>query len=55
MRGLIIVVLCVLNALVLVGQLWPQGAPPFARDVNVLVLAANLVFFLSLLIAGPRR
>ena len=42
-RGLIIVLL-ILNAVVLLGQLWPEGAPPFARTVNIIFLAANLVF-----------
>ena len=55
MRGLIIVVLLAGNALVLLGQLWPEGVPPFAREVNILVLAANLVFLLSLLVLGPPR
>ncbi|HEU4562089.1 MAG TPA: hypothetical protein VFS20_29950 [Longimicrobium sp.] len=55
MRGLIIVLLIVGNALVLLGQLWPEGAPPFAREVNILVLAANLVFLLSALVMGPPR
>ena len=55
MRGLIIVLLIVGNALVLLGQLWPDGAPPFAREVNILVVAATLVFLLSALVMGPPR
>lgn len=38
-------VLLVLNAMVLLGQLWPEGAPPFARAVNILFLTASLVVF----------
>jgi hypothetical protein len=36
-------VLLVLNVLVLAGQLWPAGAPPFARAVNVAFLVLSLV------------
>lgn len=42
----LVVLLLILNAVVLLGQLWPEGAPPFARTVNVLFLAANLLFLL---------
>lgn len=37
-------ILLLLNAVVLLGQLWPEGAPPFARAVNIVFLAANLLF-----------
>lgn len=40
----LVIVLMILNAVVLLGQLWPEGAPPFARVVNVIFLAANLLF-----------
>lgn len=35
--------LLILNAVVLLGQLWPEGAPPFARTVNIIFLALSLV------------
>lgn len=38
-------VLLVLNAVVLLGQLWPEGAPPFARAVNIVFLTVSLVVF----------
>ncbi len=38
--------LLVLNAIVLLGQLWPAGAPPFARTVNIAFLALSLLTFL---------
>ncbi len=41
-----LIVLIVLNAVVLLGQIWPEGAPPFARVVNILFLVGTLVFFL---------
>lgn len=45
-----LIVLLVLNAIVLLGQLWPAGAPPFARAVNIVFLAANLLFIGRLLL-----
>ena len=47
----LLIVLLILNAIVLLGQLWPEGAPPFARTVNIVFLIANLVF----LVAAMRR
>jgi len=44
-RRTVLVVLLVLNAIVLLGQLWPAGAPPFARRVNIAFLAASLCYF----------
>ena len=38
-----LVLLMLLNVVVLLGQVWPAGAPPFARTVNIAFLAANLV------------
>lgn len=45
------IILIVLNAVVLLGQLWPEGAPPFARVVNIVFLAVNLGW----LVVGMRR
>ena len=45
MRRTLIIVLLVLNVVVLLGQLWPEGAPPFARSVNILFLACSLAYF----------
>ncbi len=44
---IILIILIVLNAIVLLGQLWPEGAPPFARVVNILFLAGSLLYFLK--------
>jgi hypothetical protein len=33
----------ILKAVVLLGQIWPEGAPPFARTVNILFLTLSLV------------
>ena len=48
-------VLLVLNAIVLLGQLWPEGAPPFARVVNIVVLVADvgLIAFLLRRVGWP--
>lgn len=41
----LLVVLLLVNAVVLLGQLWPEGAPPFARAVNIAFLVATLLVF----------
>ena len=46
MRALLIVLL-ILNVVVLLGQVWPEGAPPFARAVNIAFLSGSLIYFLS--------
>lgn len=45
----VFVVLLLLNVVVLLGQIWPEGAPPFARVVNIVFLCATLLLFASLL------
>lgn len=54
MKKVAVIALLVLNAIVLLGQVWPEGAPPFARTVNLLFLAGNLVFLLISLRAKAR-
>lgn len=41
---ILFIVLLGLNLIVLLGQLWPEGAPPFARIVNIITLVCNIVF-----------
>lgn len=41
--------LLVVNAIVLIGQLWPEGAPPFARAVNIVFLVASFAVFAFLM------
>ena len=50
MRTVAIAVLLLLNLPVLLGQLWPEGAPPFARTVNIAFLLGTLVFLIAELI-----
>lgn len=40
-----ITVLLILNGIVLLGQIWPEGAPPFARVINIVVLASDFLYF----------
>lgn len=47
--AVLLVILIVLNCIVLLGQLWPEGAPPFARIVNIIFLTTSLIFFIALL------
>jgi hypothetical protein len=42
-------ILILLNALVLLGQIWPEGAPPFARLINIITLIVNISLLASLL------
>ena len=51
---LVLLVLLILNAIVLLGQLWPAGAPPFARTVNIVFLSASLCYY-ALALSGNRR
>ena len=44
-----LILVIVLNSVVLLGQLWPQGAPPFARTVNIITLVLNLLLFFAFL------
>lgn len=50
----VLVLLVVLNAIVLLGLVWPEGAPPFARVVDVVTLSGNIAVFVASIIAGRR-
>ncbi len=50
----VLIVLVVLNCIVLLGQLWPEGAPPFARAVNILFLLLSLFYFVASIAAARR-
>lgn len=39
-------ILIILNIIVLLGQLWPEGAPPFAGIVNISFLILSLAYFI---------
>ena len=54
MKRSLIIVLLILNVVVLLGQLWPEGAPPFARTVNIIFLIAVMLFLLDGLRGGGR-
>lgn len=43
----VLVILLTLNFVVLLGQVWPQGAPPFARTVNIIFLVLSFVYFVA--------
>ncbi|MGE0784641.1 MAG: hypothetical protein AB7S26_03060 [Sandaracinaceae bacterium] len=43
LRTPLLIALIVVNLVVLLGQLWPEGAPPFARVVNVAFLVASAI------------
>ena len=45
----LLILLLVLNAVVLLGQIYPEGAPPFARAVNIVFLVLSLAYFVNTL------
>jgi hypothetical protein len=55
MRKAVLITLLILNAIVLLGQIWPEGAPPFARIVNILFLVGSFVFFVFTLVKEKRN
>lgn len=44
-----LVILILTNIMVLLGQIWPEGVPPFAKTVNISFLCLTLVYFIFLL------
>ena len=46
-KNVLLIVLIVLNAIVLMGQIYPEGTPPFARVVNIIFLISSLLFFIA--------
>ena len=43
----VLILLIVLNGVVLLGQIYPEGAPPFAKVVNIIFLVFSLLYFVS--------
>jgi len=46
MKKTITIILILLNTMVLLGQIWPEGVPPFDRVVNITFLGGNLIFLI---------
>ena len=44
-----------INGVLLLGQVWPEGAPPFARSANIAFACANLAYFAWAFARGGRR
>ncbi|MCE3226433.1 MAG: hypothetical protein K0S32_984 [Bacteroidetes bacterium] len=51
----ILITLLVLNSMVLLGQIWPEGAPPFSGIINILTLTFNLFLFVLLLFKNKNK
>lgn len=49
MKKGILFVLIILNTIVLLGQVWPEGAPPFARTVNITFLVLSFFYFVVMI------
>lgn len=52
---LILVLLLILNSIVLLGQLWPAGAPPFARTANIVTMILNILIFIFFLSKNTKK
>lgn len=55
MKKTILIILLILNAVVLLGQIWPEGVPPFARVVNIIFLIGSFLFFIKALLGDKRN
>lgn len=53
MRRVALAILVLLNCVVLLGRLWPEGAPPFAATVDIIFLVASLGAFVFALVRPP--
>jgi|GEM_PF-1375587 len=53
-KRMFILVLLILNTVVLLGQVWPEHAPPFAKIVNIITLGLNVSFLLTM-VKGSKR
>ncbi|NHM07447.1 hypothetical protein G4D82_09465 [Flavobacterium sp. CYK-4] len=45
-KNTVLILLIIVNSMVLLGQLWPEGAPPFARLINIVFLLSSMTFFI---------
>lgn len=41
----LLILLIILNSVVLLGQIYPEGLPPIARIVNIVFLVSSLIYF----------
>jgi hypothetical protein len=44
----LLIILIILNSIVLLGQVYPERVPPFARIVNIIFLFSSLIFFITM-------
>ncbi len=42
----VLIIMIILNFVVLLGQIWPSGVPPYAVIVNITFLILSLLFFI---------
>ncbi|MDP1802533.1 MAG: hypothetical protein Q8L81_14330 [Bacteroidota bacterium] len=55
MKKTVLIILLILNAVVLLGQIWPEGVPPFARVVNIIFLIGSFLFFIRTFIGDKTK
>ncbi|MDX9891554.1 MAG: hypothetical protein RBS29_03555 [Bacteroidales bacterium] len=44
-KKIALLILLILNILVLLGQVWPEGVPPFAQTINYIFLTFTILYF----------
>ena len=49
-KKILLIALLILNSVVLLGQIWPEGVPPFARIINIGFLSLTFLYFILQLI-----
>lgn len=45
-KKLALIILVILNCVVLLGQIWPEGVPPFAKSINIIFLTISFCYFM---------
>lgn len=50
-----LIALLILNTMVLMGQIWPEGAPPFASIINIITLFLDLMLLITLIKSNLKK
>lgn len=50
LKKILLAIVILLNVMVLLGQIWPEGVPPFAKTINIVFLSSSLLILISIFI-----
>jgi hypothetical protein len=50
LKKIFLAIVILLNVMVLMGQIWPEGVPPFAKTINIIFLSLSLLILISIFI-----